>query len=53
MINSHIHCIHLLQVSNMQKMLEETLLKNLHLQQDLENMSLEIVRLSKLASPSK
>ena len=37
----------------MQKMLEETLLKNLHLQQDVEAMSLEVVRLSKLASPSK
>ena len=37
----------------MQKMLEETLLKNLHLQQDVEAMSQEVVRLSKLASPSK
>lgn len=39
------------QLSSMQKMLEETLLKNLHLQQDVEAMSQEVVRLSKLASP--
>merc|ERR1719347_486203 len=38
------------EVSNMQKMLEETLTKNMHLQQDLENMSLEVVRLSKLTN---
>ena len=41
--------MHKKEVSNMQKMLEETLLKNMHLQQDLENMSQELVRLSKLA----
>lgn len=40
---------HTQEVSNMQKMLEETLTKNMHLQQDLENMSQELVRLSKLA----
>ena len=40
------------QLNSMQKMLEETLLKNLHLQQDLEAMSQEVVRLSKLASSS-
>jgi len=44
---------HKQELSSMQKMLEETLLKNLHLQQDVEAMSLEVVRLSKLASPSK
>jgi len=38
------------EVTNMQKMLEETLTKNMHLQQDLEHMSLEVVRLSKLAN---
>ena len=31
----------------MQRILEETLTKNMHLQKDLENMSQEIVRLSK------
>ena len=41
--------LHKKEVSSMQKMLEETLLKNMHLQQDLENMSQELVRLSKLA----
>jgi len=40
---------HSQEVSNMQKMLEETLTKNMHLQQDLDNMSQELVRLSKLA----
>lgn len=40
---------HAKEVSSMQSMLEETLMKNLHLQQDLERMSQEIVRLSKLA----
>jgi len=44
--------VHKQEVSSMQKMLEETLLKNMHLQQDLESMSQEVVRLSKL-SPSK
>lgn len=41
--------VHTQEVSNMQKMLEETLTKNMHLQQDLDNMSQELVRLSKLA----
>jgi len=41
---------HVQEVSSMQAMLEETLTKNLHLQQDLENMSQEVVRLSKLAA---
>lgn len=44
---------HKQELSSMQKMLEETLLKNLHLQQDVEAMSQEVVRLSKLASPTK
>eukprot|EP00092_Neocalanus_flemingeri_P031075 GFUD01033755.1.p1 GENE.GFUD01033755.1~~GFUD01033755.1.p1 ORF type:complete len:808 (+),score=275.25 GFUD01033755.1:59-2482(+) len=43
---------HTQEVSNMQKMLEETLTKNMHLQQDLDNMSQELVRLSKLAVSS-
>jgi len=43
---------HKQELNSMQKMLEETLLKNLHLQQDLEAMSQEVVRLSKLASSS-
>jgi len=43
---------HTQEVSNMQKMLEETLTKNMHLQQDLDNMSQELVRLSKLAVAS-
>ena len=37
------------EASRMQNMLEETLTKNMHLQKDLENLSLEVVRLSKLA----
>merc|ERR1719507_1002285 len=41
---------HVQEVSSMQAMLEETLTKNLHLQQDLENMSQEVVRLSKIAA---
>jgi len=41
---------HVQEVSSMQAMLEETLTKNLHLQQDLESMSQEVVRLSKLAA---
>jgi len=45
---------HVQEVSSMQAMLEETLTKNLHLQKDLEHMSQEVVRLSKLAaSPTK
>jgi hypothetical protein len=36
------------EVQRMQKMLEETLMKNMYLQKDLENLSLEVVRLSKL-----
>jgi len=38
-------------MKQMQRCLEETLTKNMHLQKDLENMSLEVVRLSKLAPP--
>ena len=34
-------------MKQMQRILEETLTKNMHLQKDLENMSQEIVRLSK------
>ena len=34
-------------MKQMQRILEETLTKNMHLQRDLENMSQEIVRLSK------
>jgi hypothetical protein len=41
---------HVQEVSSMQAMLEETLTKNLHLQQDLEHLSQEVVRLSKLAA---
>jgi len=45
---------HAKEVSSMQGMLEETLTKNLHLQQDLEHMAQEMVRMSKLAgSPAK
>ena len=40
------------EVQRMRNMLEETLTKNMHLQKDLENMSMEVVRLSKLAAPS-
>ncbi|XP_059158587.1 GRIP1-associated protein 1-like [Physella acuta] len=36
----------------LQSMLEETLTKNMHLQQDLEVMSQEVVRLSKLTAPA-
>ena len=50
-LDSQKDSVHKQEVSNMQKMLEETLLKNMHLQQDLENMSQELVRLSKLAVP--
>jgi hypothetical protein len=38
------------EVQRMQNMLEETLTKNMHLTEDLENMSQEIVRLSKMAA---
>ena len=34
-------------MKQMQRCLEETLTKNMHLQKDLENMAQEIVRLSK------
>ena len=37
------------EVQRMQNMLEEALTKNMHLTEDLENMSQEVVRLSKLA----
>lgn len=36
------------ELQRMQRMLEETLTKNMHLQQDLEHLSQEVVRLSKL-----
>ena len=36
------------EVQRMQRMLEETLTKNMHLQKDLEHLSQEVVRLSKL-----
>ena len=38
------------EVLKMQNMVEETLTKNMHLQKDLENLSQEVVRLSKLAA---
>ena len=38
------------EVQRMQNMLEEALTKNMHLTEDLENMSQEVVRLSKLAA---
>ena len=37
-------------MQRMQNMLEETLTKNMHLQKDLENLSQEVVRLSKMAA---
>ena len=37
------------EIQGMQNMLEETLTKNMHLQADLENLSQEVVRLSKEA----
>jgi len=37
------------EVQRMQKMLEETLMKNMYLQKDMEHLSQEVVRLSKLA----
>ena len=36
------------ELHRMQRMLEETLTKNMHLQKDLEHLSQEVVRLSKL-----
>ena len=36
------------ELQRMQRMLEETLTKNMHLQKDLEHLSTEVVRLSKL-----
>ena len=35
------------EIQRMQNMLEEQLTKNMHLQADLENLSQEVVRLSK------
>ena len=40
------------EVQRMQNMLEEALTKNMHLTEDLESMSQEVVRLSKLAATS-
>jgi hypothetical protein len=37
------------EMPRMQNMLEETLTKNMHLQRDLEHLSQEVSRLSKLA----
>ncbi len=37
------------EMQRMQNMLEETLTKNMHLQGDLEHLSQEVVRLSKVA----
>ena len=36
------------EIQRMQRMLEETLTKNMHLQENLEHLSQEVVRLSKL-----
>ena len=41
------------EVQRMQNMLEEALTKNMHLTEDLESMSQEVVRLSKLAAAGK
>ncbi len=38
------------ELNRMQRMLEETLTKNMHLQKDMENLSQEVVRLSKMAA---
>jgi len=46
---SHAAEAHAKEVHRMQAMLEETLTKNMHLQQDLDHLSLEVVRLSKVA----
>ena len=40
------------ELQRMQRMLEETLTKNMHLQNDLENLSQEVVRLSKIVGGS-
>lgn len=40
------------ELARMQRMLEETLTKNMHLQKDLEHLSQEVVRLSKLVVPA-
>lgn len=37
------------ELKQMQRMMEETLTKNMHLQNDLEHLSQEVVRLSKLS----
>jgi len=37
------------EMQRMQNMLEETLTKNMHLQKDLESLSQEVVKLSKVA----
>lgn len=50
---SHAAGAHAKEVHRMQAMLEETLTKNMHLQQDLDHLSLEVVRLSKAAVPQK
>ena len=42
---------HKQEMTRMQQMLEETLVKNMHLQEDIENMSHEVARLSKLSAP--
>jgi len=42
---------HKQEMTRMQQMLEETLVKNMHLQEDIENMSHEVARLSKLSKP--
>ena len=39
------------ELQRMQRMLEETLTKNMHLQQSMEDLSQEVVRLSKLVPP--
>ncbi len=41
------------EMQRMQNMLEETLTKNMHLQTDLESLSQEVVRLSKVAVTAK
>ena len=39
------------ELQRMQRMLEETLTKNMHLQQSMEELAQEVVRLSKLVPP--
>ena len=38
------------EMQRMQNMLEETLTKNMHLQNDVENLSQQVLKLSKLAA---